>query len=199
MTQTATHPVTLSAIDALDNVHPKHVTRITARNAEITVGSIVRIEATQGTGSFYTGVRSGDVVVVTSRHDYATSGASLSVQHLDGNAAHLSVNTSMTLTVVHPGDWTPEMADAAKRAAEQGVQTRMEEALRDATGHGSYIAATPETRERALSRLDDAAEMKSYAFAVGIYREYMKEAERAERDAKFAAVRRAQNMAGMPC
>lgn len=154
---------TTTAIDALAARHPHHVERITGHNTAMHAGAIVKVEGRSEMGSFYTGIRSGDHVAVT-EHVVSGSYEARSVQVLHGEAAHLAAS-HLTLTAVDPREWTLDEAKAAKRAAEQAATALMEKALTQATGWNHYGIVD---QERALASLDQAAELRLYAFAVGV-------------------------------
>jgi hypothetical protein len=159
MTQTTA----TNALDALAADHPHHAMRITAHNAAMDVGAVVKVDGNTETGTFYTGIRPGDHVVVT---EWVLRGSyeARSVQVPDGNAASLAAS-HLTLTAVDPLEWTLAEAQGAKRAAERAAHDLMERALTQATGYNSYGAVD---EDRALGSLRQAAELRRYAFAVGV-------------------------------
>lgn len=148
--------VTTTGFEALTVVHPQHAERIAAAQAAKTPGAIVAIEGNVNHfGTFYTGVRNGDHVVVTDKR---------TVQVVDGDAAHLIVNSAMTLVAVEANDLTVSEAQAASRAADKAATAAMERALCSANG----LVGAPAGDDAALAALREANDLRNLAFAYRI-------------------------------
>jgi len=162
---------TVTGWEALVAVHPKHGATIRSHIAEKRAGTIVTIAVVGATdtGTFFTGIKDGDHVVVSDLR-----GGSRTVQHLDGDSSHLSVNGGMDLMALSPAAWTHDEALAAQRAAERAATQEMERALRSATGK----IGAPAGDEEALAALRRADALRNYAFACGIFAEYIEGMER---------------------
>jgi hypothetical protein len=157
---TRTH--TADALARLAEVHPHHVERIRDAIARARVGTVaVFMDGhAEGAREFYTGIKPGDRVVVTSR--YGTG--SISVQSIEHRGAHLSVYSGNDLRVLDPAEWSYDDAVAARESAEKAAAESLAVA-RDRRANGNDDAA--------LKALDDSQESYLLAFAVGIFGEYI--------------------------
>lgn len=156
---------TRTGFEALAIVHPNHVERITAAAAALTAGTVVTL-AVEGTdcGTFFTGVKPGENVVVSD-----VRGSQRTVQIMSGDAAHLSVNSGMTLTAVDPNTLTADEAKSAQAAATKYATGRMEAALCSANG----LLGAPAGDEAALTALRDAHDLRNLAFAYGVLADWI--------------------------
>lgn len=159
-----------TGFEALALVHPQHAERINAAHEAMTAGAVVEFEVTGLTdaGTFFTGVRSGDRVVVTEHRAFGTS-VSRTVQVVEADAAHLSINASHTLTAVDPNALSVVEAKAAQAAATKAATHEMERALCSANG----LLGAPAGDEAALTALRAAHDLRNLAFAYGVLADWI--------------------------
>lgn len=157
---TRTH--TADAFARLAEVHPHHVERIRDAIARARVGTVAvfKAGAESGAREFFTGIRPGDRVVITSR--YGTG--SLSVQSIEHRGAHLAVYSGDDLTVLDPSEWTHDDAVAARESAESAAAEHLAVA-RERRANGNTDAA--------LAALDESQESYLLAFALGVFAGYI--------------------------
>lgn len=175
--------VTATGFEALAAVHPKHVDTIRAHGEALRPGAVVEFalvrdsegRTTTGPATFFTGVKDGMRVVVSDLHTSANH-QSRTVQLIEGDASHLSVNSGMSLAAVDPADWTHEEALGAQRAATSAATSEMERALCSANG----LLGAPTGDVAAVDALRRAHDLRNYAFACGILAEYIDGMERGD-------------------
>lgn len=154
------------AIVRLAEVHPHHVARIVANQDALGVGAISTFKVTgvTETGAFFTGVKDGNRVVVSSARTYKGEVVGRTVlPATNDQGAHLCVNGAMALEPTDPTTWTVEEIDAAKRAAESASADMLVSA-RDRRSKG--------LTERALEDLDASEANYLLAFALGVLADY---------------------------
>lgn len=175
--------MTHTALDVLTAVHPHHAETLAAHVEAMKAGTIVTVEkkpnlSYPGHGTFFTGVKPGDTVVMTRGVPHP------SVQVLEGDAAHLAAS-GYDLPVVPVSEWTYQAAKAAQRAATKHAEAAKSQALVSATGWSSYSEPTEESRARALTHLDEAADHLRFAFAAGVLADYLIDSGWLARSAKM--------------
>lgn len=171
---------TVSAWTALSAAHPQHAERIQNHVGDMLPGALVtatlyrtdpaRFGGTYTTtdfGGFYTGIKEGDTVAVSDYREWKGH-ESRSVQVLDGEAAHLSVNSGHVLTPTDPSGWTYEDAKSAQAAATKAATGVLEQAV-------AFANHSEPDEGRALAALRTVDEYRKYAFAVGVYADFVRD------------------------
>lgn len=151
-----------SALDRLTAAHHHHVLRLMEHTETLHPGTPARLIACADPNTFFTGIRRGDVVVVTGR------GAS--VTRVEGNSAHLGVyDPNGSLRPLPLSEWTREHAQAAAREAERAA----DEALERAYCSANRLLGAPGSDDAALASLRVAKARRDFAFAAKVYADYL--------------------------
>lgn len=152
---------TSDPFDRLTEQHPHHALALAGhqQNGD-RPGAIVTVRTPRG-GTFYTGIKGGDRVVVTSTIPQ-------SVAAIDLEGPRLSVWNGDT-EGVDVRSLTVEEARAGKQAALAAAQDMLERAYASANG----LIGAPTGDDQALAALRVAKEYRDIAFVYGVYAAYL--------------------------